>query len=150
MEQSVLSEKEPLENMQLPHENQSFESLKIILKIYKKQPLYYKLLDLTFIQKDFRNVYAFFVSGKQINLYERSILKIQNLIKSQNLEKHFYMNSGIIVSFHFIHEVINLALTDKEGIKLFQEKGLNIGMSSYREMRNDYRKELKLYLYHSI
>ena len=65
MEQSVLSEEEILKDTQLSVCNRSFEHVKIILKEYKKRPLYYRLLDLTFIQKDFRNVYAFFVSWKQ-------------------------------------------------------------------------------------
>ena len=138
MEQFVLSEKEILKNTQKHVCNHSFEHLKIILKEYKKRPLYYRLLDLTFIQKDFRNVYAFFVSGKQINLYERSILNIQKLIKSQNLEKHFYMNSGIIVSFHFIHEVIDLSLTNQEGIDLFRKIGLNIGRNEYINLKSEY------------
>ena len=54
------------------------------------------------------------------------------------MEKHFYMNSGIIVSFHFIHEVIDLSLTDKQGIKLFQEKGLSIGRNEYLNLKTSY------------
>lgn len=106
----------------------------IVLRKYKKEQITLPLQDLCFVQRKDRNVTAFTNDGKEVNLYSRKLSHIRNLIENQELQYFFYMNSKIIVSYHFIDYVIRKYCSFKQIVKYFETAGLRIGRNELINM----------------
>lgn len=119
-------------------QNQRIESLTIVLREYKKEKLVFNLRDINFIQKIDRNVFVFINKNRNQNLFSRHITTTRDLIEKQDLQNHFYMNTRIIVSYHFIHSIISAYNSTNERLIKFKSEGLNIGRNEYLKLQQGY------------
>lgn len=114
-------------------------NLPIVLREYKKDKLVFNLYDIEFIQKIDRNVFVFVNNNRNHNLFCRHISSTRDLIEKQNLQNHFYMNTQIIVSYHFFKRVIDITLPDRLGINVLRSYDLQIGMNEYRSLKEKFK-----------
>lgn len=119
-------------------QNHKIKSLPIVLKEYKKDKLVFNLYDINFIQKIDRNVFVFINNNRNQNLFSRHISTTRGLIEKQDLQNHFYMNTRIIVSYHFIHTIISNYNSTYERYIKFKSEGLNIGRNEYLKLQQGY------------
>ncbi|MGL4331240.1 MAG: hypothetical protein ACRCSR_00305 [Bacteroidales bacterium] len=122
--------------------SKSSKELHIVLKEYKNEKVVFNLFDLSFICIVNRSVHAYTNDNKSHNLFNRTISSTRVLIEKQNLQHHFYINTHIIVNYHFIKELTNQSFTDKEAIGILSNKGLKIGLTEYRNMLKAYKSIL--------
>lgn len=119
-------------------------NLPIVLKRNKYQHLSFLLSSILFIQRESGSVHVYKKDEKPTNLLSRSIKETKELIHQQDCDHHFYMNSAIIVSYHFIEKHIDLNLPDHKAIELFKKIGLRIGMNEFRNMCNSYKSKISV------
>lgn len=120
-------------------QNQIIENQTIVLREYKKEKLVFNLSDINFIQKIDRNVFVFINNNRNQNLFCRYITATRDLIEKQDLQNHFYMNTRIIVSYHFLANVMDITLPDRLGIEILRGYNMQIGMNEYRVLKEKFK-----------
>ena len=115
-------------------------NLPIVLKRNKYQHLSFLLSSILFIQRESGSVHVYKKDEKPTNLLSRSIKETKELIHQQDCDHHFYMNSAIIVSYHFIEKIMQSHSSQAQILNCLKKSGLRIGRNEALNMITTFRK----------
>lgn len=116
-------------------------NLLIVLKRNKYQQLSFLLSSIFFIQRESGSVHVYNQNQKPTNLLYRSIKEAKELIHQQNCQHHFYMNSNIIVSYHFIEQILTSYSSQIQILNYLKISGLRVGRNEVLNMITTFRNK---------